>query len=146
VACLSVAGWSRSARVQGPEFVKYRQQAVVGTSLQIAAPLGQYDPNLRVNLGTNRWSFKPEIGVSRAQGRWTLELYGSVKFFTANNKYLRTSALEQYPIGAVQGHIAYNFRPRIWAAFDAVYYAGGRTTIDGVKRNDCVPSASGRKV
>jgi len=118
------------------EFVKYRQGTVVGASLQVTFPLGQYDPNLRVNLGTNRWSFKPELGVSRALGKWSLEAYGSVSFFTANHNYLRTSTLQQQPIGAVQGHIAYNFRPQLWAAFDAIYFTGGRTRVDGVKRND----------
>jgi hypothetical protein len=69
------------------EFIKFRQKTIIGGSLQITAPLGQYDPNLIVNLGTNRWSFKPELGVSRSLGRWTLELYGSVSLFTANHRY-----------------------------------------------------------
>jgi Putative MetA-pathway of phenol degradation len=123
------------------EFIKFRQKTIIGGSLQITAPLGQYDPNLRVNLGTNRWSLKPELGVSRALGRWTLELYGSVWLFTANHRYLQTSTLRQAPIGAVQGHVAYSFRPRLWAALDAVYFGGGRTTVNGVKRNDLQSNA-----
>ena len=31
-------------------------------------PAGQYDRTKLVNLGANRWSFKPEAGISRAAG------------------------------------------------------------------------------
>ncbi|MBO0801264.1 MAG: transporter, partial [Blastocatellia bacterium] len=119
-----------------PDFPKYRQKTILGVSLQITAPLGQYDPNLLINLGTNRWSFKPELGISRDLGKWTLEFYGSAAFFTANREYLRTSTLKQNSIYAAQGHVAYTFRRGLWASFDAIYYFGGRTTVDGVKRND----------
>jgi hypothetical protein len=118
------------------EFVNYRQKTLIGASLQITAPLGQYDPNKVANLGTNRWSFKPEIGVSRALGKWVIELYGSVVFFTDNHKYRQTSTRSQAPIGAAQGHVAYTFRPNLWAAFDAVYYVGGRTEVNGVRQGD----------
>jgi hypothetical protein len=118
------------------EFVKYRSGTVVGASVTVSAPLGQYDPNLRVNLGTNRWAFRPELGFARTQGKWSLETYGSIAFFTDNNRYLNTSKLSQGPIAAVQGHVAYTFKPGLWLAFDAVFFGGGRTEVDGVKRND----------
>ncbi len=118
------------------EFVRYRQKTLLGASLRVAAPLGQYDPAKIVNLGANRWSFRPELGLSRLQGRWTFEVYGSVTFFTDNTRFRKTSTLSQAPIGAVQGHVAYTFRPGLWAAFNATYYGGGETKVDGVKRND----------
>ena len=127
--------------LRAPEFVKYRQKTIVGGSLQITLPLGQYDPRERINLGANRWSLKPELGVSRALGKWSLELYGSVTFFTSNHQYLQTSTRRQQPIVAVQGHVAYSFRPRLWAAFDAVYFGGGRTTLNGVKNQDLQTNA-----
>ena len=46
------------------EFPSYKQDVIIGTSLAITAPLGQYDANKLVNLGNNRWSFKPELGIS----------------------------------------------------------------------------------
>ena len=51
----------------------YQQDLIVGASLQVSVPVGQYDETRLVNLGTNRWSFKPELGVSKALGPWTLE-------------------------------------------------------------------------
>src|SRR5688572_28785574 len=46
------------------EFASYHQGTIVGASITVAAPLGEYDPTKLINLGTNRWSFKPEVGLS----------------------------------------------------------------------------------
>jgi hypothetical protein len=56
-----------------PEFNAYEQDLIVGASLQVSVPAGQYDSTKLVNIGTNRWSFKPELGVSKALGALTLE-------------------------------------------------------------------------
>ena len=50
------------------EFRSYHQDLVVGVSFQVSAPLGQYDDSKLLNLGNNRWSFKPELGISKAWG------------------------------------------------------------------------------
>lgn len=118
------------------EFVKYKEKTIVGCSLTVSAPLGQYDPNQRVNLGTNRWGFRPEIGIARTQGKWNVEAYGSISLFTNNKRFLNNNTLSQAPIAAVQGHVAYTFKPGLWAAFDTVFFGGGRTTVNGVTRND----------
>jgi hypothetical protein len=86
-----------------------------------------------VNLGTNRWSFKPEIGLSKTWGPVTLELAPNVTFYTDNDDFLGGKKLERDPLYAVQGHVIYHTRHGLWAAVDATYYAGGRTTINGVR-------------
>ena len=118
------------------EFVKYKEKTIIGASLTVSAPLGQYDPNQRVNLGTNRWGFRPEIGIARTQGKWNLEAYGGLALFTNNNRYLNDNTLSQAPIASIQGHVAYTFKPGLWVAFDTVFFGGGRTTVNGVTRND----------
>jgi hypothetical protein len=115
------------------EFPTYRQDIIVGASLQVTAPLGQYDSTKLLNVGTNRWSFKPELGVSKAWGPVILELIPAITFFTKNDDFLGGKTLEQDPIYSVQGHLIYEFFPAFWAALDATYYAGGRTTVDGEK-------------
>src|SRR4030095_2527735 len=55
------------------EFKDYRQDLILGASLRIIVPLGQYDDTKLVNFGSNRWSLKPEIGCSKAFGPWTIE-------------------------------------------------------------------------
>ncbi len=118
------------------EYRKYRQKTIVGASIQVTAPLGQYDPNRRVNLGTNRWSFKPEVGVSRQLEKWTLEGYANASFFTTNNQYLGNSPLKQDPLINLQGHVAYTFRPRLWAAIDFGFLSGGAAAVRGVTTAD----------
>jgi len=119
-----------------PEFASYKQDLIIGTSLQVSAPLGQYDADKLVNIGTNRWSFKPELGISKALGPLTLELTTGVTFYTDNHDFLGDKTRAQAPIYSVQGHVSYSVGSGIWVALDGTYYTGGRTTIDGVEGND----------
>jgi Putative MetA-pathway of phenol degradation len=118
------------------EFKKRTSRTVVGVSVIITAPLGQYDPKLLINIGTNRWSFKPQIGFSRAVKSWTFDLYLAGYFFTENPNFAGGHVRRQDPVGAGQVHISYTFRPGLWAAVDGIYYTGGRTTVDGVRKDD----------
>jgi len=118
------------------EFAKYQQDTIVGVSLFVTAPTGQYDPNRLINIGTNRWSFKPELGVSKALGAWTLEAAAGVTFYTDNDAFAGDGVRRQDPLYSVQGHAIYNFNPRLWAALDGTYYTGGRTTVNGVIGDD----------
>ena len=118
------------------DFPTYQQDVIVGVSLQVTAPLGQYDSSKLLNVGTNRWSFKPELGVSKAWGPVILELIPAITFFTKNDDFLDGKTLEQDPIYSVQGHLIYEFFPALWASLNATYYTGGRTTIDGEKSDE----------
>lgn len=118
------------------QFDAYEQDLIVGASLQVTAPLGQYDAGKLVNIGTNRWSFRPELGISQALGPLTLELAADVTFYTDNKDFFGGHTREQAPIYSVQGHVIYRLRSGIWVAIDGNYYAGGRTTVDGVKGED----------
>jgi len=118
------------------EFVRYRQKTIVGVSLQVIVPLGEYDATKIVNLGSNRWTFRPQLGVAHAWKKWNLEVYASAWFFTDNPHSVGDARLEQQPIVALQGHVSYTFRPGLWAALNAGLAEGGRTTVDGVLRND----------
>ena len=93
------------------------------------------DPNKLINIGSNRWAFKPELGLSHATGRWILDFYAGAWLFTANNNF-RGQVREQKPIGTTQFHLSYNLRRRLWVGFDANFFVGGRTSVDGVRRLD----------
>jgi hypothetical protein len=118
------------------EFAQYQPDMLVGASLQVAAPLGQYDADKLLNIGTNRWFIKPEIGVSKVLGPVTLELAAGVTFYTPNHDFLGGQEKQQMPIYSLQGHLVYAFQYGIWAALDGTYYRGGRTTVDGVRGDD----------
>jgi hypothetical protein len=114
------------------EFEAYTPDFILGGSVAVTAPLGQYDSDRLVNIGTNRWSFKPEIGISKTFGPVTLELEPSATFYTDNENFFGGRKVQRDPLYAVQGHVIYHTRHGLWAALDATYYGGGRTTIDGV--------------
>ena len=117
------------------ELREYQGNFVMGASVQVAAPLGQYDKDRLVNIGGNRWWIKPELGASRSFGKFDAELAFATTFFTDNDDFLGQTR-EQDPIYSVQGHLVYSFRPGLWLAVDGVYYTGGRTTVNGVRGDD----------
>jgi len=118
------------------EFASYRQGRILGLSLIVAPPLGQYDSTKLINIGTNRWSFKPELGVSTTRGNWVLEGMAGVWLFTDNTDFLGARTREQDPIVATQIHVTYKFTRSMWLAGDANYFTGGRTTIGGKENLD----------
>jgi hypothetical protein len=113
------------------EFSEYKPDFIVGASLGVTLPLGHYDSHKLVNIGTNRWSVRPEIGLSKTFGPVTLELIPSVTFYTDNDDFLGGKTLKKDPLYAVQGHVIYHTSFGVWAAVDATYFGGGRTTVDG---------------
>jgi hypothetical protein len=117
------------------EFAEHKRRRNVGVSLTLAAPTGQYDPTRLVNFGTNRWSFKPEIGYSSVKGKWILDAAAGVWFFTDNQEFLGARR-EQDPIGSFQAHLSYDITQKIWISLDANYFTGGRTTINGDVKDD----------
>lgn len=118
------------------QFRGYRQDLILGASLQVSAPTGQYDHTKLINIGSNRWSIKPELGVSQAFGPWTLELASSATFYTDNTDFFNGHTRAQDPIYAVQGHAIYSIGNGIWGSLDLNYFAGGRSSLDGVRNDD----------
>ena len=118
------------------EFTNYQQDLIIGTSIQVSAPLGQYDADKLVNLGNNRWFVKPDIGISKAWGALAIELSTGVFIFSNNNDFFGGSTLEQDPVSSTQLHVTYNFGHGVWAALSGTCDYGGRTTIDGMQNDD----------
>jgi hypothetical protein len=118
------------------EFLQYRQDTVIGATLQVTAPWGQYDSDRLINIGTHRWSIKPEIGLSQALGSWNLEGAAGITFYTSNDNFFGGQKLEVEPIYSVQGHVVYNINVGMWVAIDATYYTGGESTVGGVRKDN----------
>jgi hypothetical protein len=116
------------------EFAKYRPKTLIGGSLSVVAPTGQYDPNVLINIGTNRWAFKPEIGISRFIGKWDFEMAVGAWLYTKNTDYYRHILRTQDPLGSVQAHVVRILPHRTWLAFDGTFYTGGRTYVGSAVR------------
>jgi hypothetical protein len=111
-------------------------RSVLGASLKVVMPTGQYDHTRLINLGTNRWAFKPEVGYARRVFRVIVEAYGGVWLFTANDDFLAShdevqgDRREQAPIGALEVHVSYDVNPRLWISGDFNYWYGGRVSVN----------------
>lgn len=123
------------------KFIKWKQKMLLGASLRVVAPTGQYDLTKLINWGANRWGFKPEFGYSQRWGNWVVDGYFGVWFFTTNHDfwsrnmyYAGTRSQSQNPIGAVEGHLSYDFNKyRMWASLDGNFWFGGATSVGGVE-------------
>ena len=122
------------------EFVAYRsglrEETIVGMGLVVRLPTGEYMDDKLINLGQNRFAFRPQLGISRTSGKWTTEVTGEAAFYTDNDEFFNGNKLEQDPLYIIHGHLIYTFRPGLWVSASAGYDYGGESTINGVDKDD----------
>jgi len=108
------------------EFARAPRRSVIGVSLSATMPASQYSGSKLINLGTNRWSLKPEIGLSIPRGRWDLDAYvGGWIYFDNTDFYPGGVSRTQDPVFTIQGHASYTIRRGLWIAADGTWYHGG---------------------
>lgn len=123
-------------------------RATLGASVKVIAPTGQYDPARLINIGSNRWGFKPEIGFTRRTGPLMIDAYAGVWFFTTNDEFFTPvpggppAVRTQEPIGAFEFHVSYDVRPRLWISADINYWRGGKSSVNGVTNNSTLQANS----
>jgi len=122
--------------LQAEEFFKRAPETTFGASVLVNVPLGQYDRAKLINLGTNRWAIKPELGFSHPVGSWVLEVYAGVWLFEANDEFFGGKVRRQDPLQSYQAHIVYQLRQHLWLALDYTYFSGGESTLNGVPQHD----------
>jgi len=122
--------------MQPKEYAKWKQKRLLGVSLKMVAPTGQYSGTKLVNWGSNRWAFKPELGYSERWGHWVLDGYAGVWLYTTNPASYDgpgTKPQNEAPIGALEGHLSYDVKPRLWLSLDANFWSGGITSLSGIQ-------------
>jgi len=124
------------------KFMKWKQKTLLGASLKVVAPTGQYDPTKLINWGSNRWAFKPELGLSRRWGQWVVDTYGAAWFYTTNPEFFSnnpfspgTNTRSQSPIVVFEGHLSHG-QLRSWVSLDGNFWYGGRTSLNGVENRN----------
>ncbi len=110
------------------DFASYKQDLVIGASVSVIAPTGQYDPERLVNIGANRWSFMGDLGASKALGRWIAELSTAVQAFTTNNEFYGTTRAQE-PVLSFKSSVIRNFPKGMWASVDATFFTGGASDL-----------------
>lgn len=121
------------------EFTNYKPTTTVGVSVAVTAPTGLYDSDRVLNLGSDRWSFKPEVAVSYPFGpqqKWAVDGYANSYFYTANTSYRGVEILRQEPLPGFEGHISYSFLDSVLVSLDARCSFRGVTSVNGVNQND----------
>jgi hypothetical protein len=131
------------------EFKRWHQKTIIGASFLFVPPTGQYDPTKLINLGSNRWSFRAEVGYSRRMGHWIVDGYGGIWAFTTNPEFFShdqffpgTNTLSQSPIGEFDAHLSYDFRPGLWVSLNGNFWHGGGTNLNGAQSPGTLQTAS----
>lgn len=126
--------------LQGKEYAAYRAaqkvETIVGAGLSVQLPTGDYMDDKLINLGTNRYTFRPQLGVIHSRGKWSLETTGTMAIHTDNNDFYNDKKLEQDPLYTLQSHLIYTFRPGVWGSASGGYSYGKQSTVDGVEKDD----------
>lgn len=117
-------------------FRNYHQNLIIAASVQVSVPVGQYDPARLLNLGTHRWSVKSELGAAKRWGRWTVEAAIAGTFYGTNPDFFGGGRRTQAPVFSGRGHLIYSLPSGPWAAFDATYFTGGETDVDGINQRN----------
>jgi len=124
------------------EYTHWKQTTILGVSIKVVPPTGQYDSTKLINFGSNRWAVKPELGYSHRWGHWILDAYAGTWFFTTNPEFFShnrfspgTNTQSQSPTGSFEGHLSYDFKPRLWISLDGNFWFGGTTSLNGVPNN-----------
>ena len=133
---LFAVGLVGSPAVELKEFVAYEEGMIIGASVLVVAPLGQYDPAKLINLGANRWVFRPRLGFSGRLRKWTLEAMVDAYFFTDNDEAYGGTVFHQEPLYALQTNMIYTFRKGIWLSITAGIADGGQPSVNGVEKEE----------
>ena len=135
IAALLIGGPALSVA----QFENYKPATTLGVSLTITAPTGLYRPNKILNLGSDRWVFKPEIALSHPFGpeqKWQVDAYANAYFYTDNTSYHGREILRQEPLPGFEGHLSYSFNDSVWASLDTRYSFRGITLVNDVDQNN----------
>lgn len=126
--------------LRGKEFSAYRStrkvETTAGVALAVRLPTGHYLEDKLINLGQNRFTFRPQLGFMHTRGKWITELTGEVAFHTENDEFFNGNTLEQKPLYIVHGHLIRTFTPGHWASISMGYDYGGEFIVNGVDKDD----------
>lgn len=126
--------------LKGGEFAAFRRDnpvnTTVGAAVTVIMPFGEYSSEQLVNLGTNRWIVRPQVGVLHQRGNWQFEVTGSVFLYETNHEFWKGSVREQDPLWFVQGHLIRSFKAGWWVSLSSGFAHGGRSYVNGDRKSD----------
>jgi Putative MetA-pathway of phenol degradation len=124
------------------DFRKWKQKTLIGVSLKVVAPTGQYDPEKFINWSANHWAFHPELGYSHRWDKVVLDAYGGVWFYTLNPNFFGGHQQSEQPVGSFEGHLSYDWKPRTWVSLDGNFWFGGTVALNGIPNSETRQTSS----
>ena len=126
--------------VSAAEYAEYirnhNERTTVGAALAVRLPLGDYNDEKLINLGHNRFTIRPELGILHTRGPWSFELTGSTFLYTKNDDFFGGNSLEQDPLFGVQTHVVRTLGGGFWLSGGVAYAWGGETRVNGIENDD----------
>lgn len=126
--------------LRGQEFMAFHKEhpvnTIVGAALALRLPLGEYKDERLINLGENRFTFEPQLGVVHTRGPWSWEVTGSAFLYTDNDDFFGGNTIEQVPFYAVQAHVVRTFERGPWFSAGIAYGWGGEMRLNGVNADN----------
>ena len=112
------------------------EETILGVALAVSVPTGEYFSDRLINLGGNRYSLRPQLGLQHREGPWVVEATGTAFLFGENDDFFGGQRLTQKPLFSLDGSIEYHFAPGVWLSAGGAIAAGGQSAINGVDKND----------
>lgn len=125
-----------AAREYGAYLATHESETIVGAAMAVHLPTGEYFDDKIINLGNNRFTFRPQLGMQHRRRNWTFEATAMAWIYTDNDDFFNGKRLEQDNFYTLDGTAIYSFKSGIWAAVSAGIGVGGRSRIDGIRNND----------
>ena len=126
--------------LQGEKYLQYRSskksETIIGAAVSVQIPTGKYMNDRLINLGTNRFTFRPQVGIVHNYEKWSAEVTGTVAIFTDNTDFFNGQTLKQDPFYTLNSHVIYNFNRAMWGGVSFGIDFGKESTVDGIKKND----------
>ena len=127
--------------LKGREFAAYRathsdNETIVGLGFALQLPTGQYFSNKIINIGDNRFTLRPQLGVVHNWGNWSAEFTAQSWVYTENDDFFNGRKLDQDPLYTGDANLIYTFRPGLWMAGSIGYAGGGTTSVNGKPLNN----------
>jgi len=111
------------------QLLRDHPRVILGTSIKVTLPTGQYFTDKLVNVGANRWAFKPEFGaLIPLFPKLLLELETGIWLFTKDQDFLMGTK-KQEPIISGELHLVKRFKPGLWMSLESNFFWGGQQKI-----------------
>ncbi|MGJ8672662.1 transporter [Rubritalea sp.] len=127
--------------LKGKAFAEYRKSVyqsdtMVGAAVILQLPTGAYSEDQLINIGSNRFTIRPQVGITHQCKKFTYEASASAWIYTDNDDFWQGSELQQDPFWAFQTHVIYTHQPGVWVSSSIGYGIGGQSEINGNNKDD----------